>query len=636
MLISMAAILVAATVASPVHAVTFLQATFPQGEFGFSVADAGDVNRDGWPDLIVGAPMDNTRGLEAGRAFLWLGGPTLKAAPDLIFDDAIGLDRFGYAVAGIGDVNDDGYDDVAVGAPFNDTTGAEAGAVLIYYGGSRMNDGVDLALGGEIAGDNFGWSISRGVDLNGDDIDDFVVGAPYANAPSQDNGAAYLFLGSSGSVSNQPAQTFTGEIGLDNFGWDVCDVPDFRGDGVPSILIGAPHFGLNAGRAYLFYGASNGTPDATPDVVFPNTVGNEQYGFAVSRIGSFNSSSRTDVAIGAPGAYGDRGYVRVFYGSANPPAQPSHNQLIGGEDGGDRFGASITDVENFDGSGRDDFVVGAPGRDDPSADAGHLYLFSGGSSYTNASQGDRFVPTNPGGNPANDMYGTSISTTNGDLDGDGRSDLIAGSPFGNNSSGTVTGVAALLGSGSGIVPVASIPFRMSAGGFGEWILSFGGLAARAEGARLFTASGDRRLLAELGDGLALEGDALVATLPEGELAGVTEVELVLTVDGTTIARSFTIATLPARAVLHRAWPNPFNPTTQLRFELSSPAAFELYVLDSRGRRIRTLDRGDRGPGSYEVIFDGRDDMGRLLASGAYRAVLQTDTVRRTTSLLLLK
>lgn len=631
-----AALVVVLGAAPPLQgAVSYLQGTFPQGQFGFSVRDAGDVNRDGWPDLIVGAPLDDTRGLEAGRAFLWLGGPGLSVAPNLTFDDAIGLDRFGFAVAGIGDINDDGYDDVAVGSPYNDRSASDAGAVYVYYGGFIMNDTADLVLEGAVGGDNFGFSLSRAGDLTGDGIDDFLVGAPFANAPSQDNGAAYLFVGSSGTVSDQPARVFQGEIGGDNFGWSVSDVPDFRGTGVASFIVGAPHFGQDAGRAYLFHGATSGVPDAIADVTFTNAVGGEEFGFAVGHTGRFHSSSYTDVVIGAPGAFGDRGYVRLFYGSATPPALPTDDMQIVGEDGGDRFGASVADVVNFDGVGRDDLAVGAPGRDDPAIDSGHVYLFSGGSSYTVASQGDRFVPDNPVGSPADDLYGTSLSTVGGDLDGDGRGDIIVGAPEGNNASGTRTGVAALLGSGPGIVPVAGIPFRISDRA-GEWLLAFGGLAVRARQARLFAAAPGRPLLAELGRNLVPVADELVVTLPASALRGVAAVDLELLVDAGTIEQRFPLDVPGDRIVLHRAWPNPFNPSTRLRFELDSDEPFELYVTDARGRRVRTLLRGGGTPGTHDVVFDGRDGHGRLLASGIYRAVLEAGVVRRSTSLLLLK
>jgi hypothetical protein len=617
-------------------AVSYLQGTFPLGQFGYAVRDAGDVNDDGWPDLVVGAPRDNTRGLSAGRAFLWLGGSGLRVAADLILDDGTGEDQYGFSVAGIGDVNDDGYDDVAVGSPYQDRTGADAGSVFVYFGGPFMNATADLILDGAIAGDHFGWSVSHGGDLTGDGIDDFLVGAPHANQNAQDNGAVYLFVGSSGTVSTQPARVFVGEVGGDHFGWSVSDVPDFRGLGVGSILVGAPHTGLDAGTAYLFYGAAAGIPDATADVILRNNVGGEEFGFAVSHIGRFHDAGFTDVVVGAPGAFGDRGYVRVYYGESNPPAQPAADMTIAGQDAGDRFGAAAADVVNFDGAGRDDFVVGAPSRDQPAKDAGHVYLFHGGSTYTLASQGDAIAAGNPVGSPADDLFGTSVSTVGGDLDGDGRGDIIVGAPFGNDASGTSTGVAALVGSGSGIVPVANIPFHMTDVGEGLWQLVFGGFAARARTAVLYAVEVPGQPLARLGENLRATGETLVATLPVSSLQGVSEVELVLDVDGVAMSQRFAVAVPASRIVLHRAWPNPFNPATRLRFELASTQPFELYVVDARGRRVRTLQQGAGLVGAQEAVFDGRDDQGRLLASGAYRAVLEVGAVQRSTGLLLLK
>ena len=148
------------------------------GDFlGWSVAAAGDVNGDGYADVIVGAWANDTGGTNAGAVYVYFGGPTADAVADVtLFAEAPG-DVFGITVAGAGDVNGDGYDDVIVGATQNDAAGVNAGRAYVYFGGLGMDAVADLTLTGEAAGDNFGISVAAAGDVNGDGYDDVIVGA---------------------------------------------------------------------------------------------------------------------------------------------------------------------------------------------------------------------------------------------------------------------------------------------------------------------------------------------------------------------------------------------------------------------------------------------------------------------------
>ncbi len=615
---------------------SFLAGSDPGGQFGGDVSCAGDVNGDGIADWIVGAPRDDTAGTEAGRAFLWYGGSSIERAPDVTFSNGTGFDHFGHSVSGIGDVNDDGFVDVAVGAPLDDTTGAEAGAVFVYFGGTNMNSVVDRTLLGEQGGDNFGWAISCGVDLNGDlnDIDDFVVGAPGADTPSADAGAVYLFVGSA-AFSTTFARRYDGAIAGDNFGWDVECVADFRGIGVPSFLVGAPGFGLDAGRAYLYEGAVATLPDTVADVVFTNTIGDVEFGYAVASTGQFNADGLTDVVVGGPGRLGNRGYVRVYFGKAVPDAQPTADLEIVGELAGDRFGAALAHAGNALGSDRSDLLVGAPMRNAGAAMSGQAYLFAGGSSYTAASQGQDILPENPSSSVADDLFGTAVSSLGGDVDGDGFDELIIGAPGANAFDASVSGVAMLVGSDTGIVAVNEIPFRARPTGT-YWELSFGGIVARATDAQLVTVEPSPRELAILGGRLELIHGELVASIPAGELQGVHEVDLRTVIDGRARVDRFAVVVPELLLQLHRPSPNPFNPATRLRFDLARSGSVRLDVVDLRGRVVRTLVQDEREAGTHELVFDGRDAAGVHLASGVYRAVLSADGFRQSVSLILLK
>lgn len=169
--------------------------------FGFSVAGAGDLNGDGKADFIVGNPLDQFGGNRSGSAFVYSG-----ADGSLLFrkDGTSSGDQLGYSVAGAGDVNRDGHADFIIGAPFTDPAGlADAGSVYLYSGADGnllfSKDGAD--------GDNLGWSVAGAVagveqDVNGDGNPDFILGAPSAHHGPAGTGSAYVY-GSPGFVGHQ-------------------------------------------------------------------------------------------------------------------------------------------------------------------------------------------------------------------------------------------------------------------------------------------------------------------------------------------------------------------------------------------------------------------------------------------------
>ena len=166
--------------------------------FGSSVGTAGDVNGDGYADVIVGANGNDAGGLNAGRAYVYYGGPAADAVADLTLTGAAAGDFFGYSISGAGDVNGDGYADVIVGAYANDAGGADAGRAYVYFGGPSADATADLTLTGAAAGDNFGISVGTAGDVNGDGYADVIVGALLNDAGGVDAGRAYVYYGGPG------------------------------------------------------------------------------------------------------------------------------------------------------------------------------------------------------------------------------------------------------------------------------------------------------------------------------------------------------------------------------------------------------------------------------------------------------
>ncbi|MFB0516294.1 MAG: hypothetical protein ACETWG_06790, partial [Candidatus Neomarinimicrobiota bacterium] len=203
--------------------------------FGGSVSSAGDVNNDGYDDVIVGALGNDTGGIGAGRAYIYFGGTSIDNTADVIFTGEAAGDLFGYSVSSAGDVNNDGYDDVIVGANSNDAGGTWAGRAYIFFGGNSMDHTADVIFTGEAAGDHFGGSVSSAGDVNNDGYDDVILGACQNNAGGIYAGRAYIFLGGP-SMDNTAGVIFTGEAAMNYLGGSVSSAGDVNNDGYDDVI----------------------------------------------------------------------------------------------------------------------------------------------------------------------------------------------------------------------------------------------------------------------------------------------------------------------------------------------------------------------------------------------------------------
>ncbi|MCK5559872.1 MAG: FG-GAP repeat protein, partial [Thermoplasmata archaeon] len=165
--------------------------------------------------------------------------------------------NFGWSVANAGDVDNDNYDDVIVGAPAYDNN---RGGVRLYLGGSTMDGTIDITFTGAQTGDQFGFSIACAGDLNSDGYSDVIIGAPYNDGPSgtrTDAGAVYIYLCTPDTIGTLPAEAANyigyGKNAGDKFGWAVDRCEDINKDGEKNTVAGAPYFGTDDGKAYILY-----------------------------------------------------------------------------------------------------------------------------------------------------------------------------------------------------------------------------------------------------------------------------------------------------------------------------------------------------------------------------------------------
>jgi hypothetical protein len=337
------------------------------------------VNADGFADFIVGEYMCSAGGTYAGRAHLYLGGPAADSIPDLTMTGAAAYDYFGFSVGTAGDVNNDGYDDWLVGAMQNDAGGNDAGAVYLYLGGETPDATPDLVLVGAAANDLFGTTVGPAGDVNADDYDDFIVGARYNDAGGSNAGRVYVYFGGA-TLPKVPAWTLTGAAAGQQFGNSAGAAGDVNGDGYADVVVGAPGddvFGTDAGAAYVFFGGTS--PDAVADVTMYGATAFDYYGLAVGGAGDVNGDGYADWIVGAPlndTGGNDIGRAYVFWGGATPDAGP--DLALPGVAAADEFGHAVGTAGDVNGDGYSDVVVGAYRNDTAGGTAGAAYVFYGG------------------------------------------------------------------------------------------------------------------------------------------------------------------------------------------------------------------------------------------------------------------
>ncbi len=395
---------------------------------GYWTSGAGDVNGDGFDDVIVGALFHDGE----GRAFLFLGSPSgLSLSPAWSFACNQAGARCGETVSGAGDVNGDGYDDILVGAPYYDNGELDEGRAYLFQGSTLGPSATpDWMQEGNQAGAAFGFVSSAG-DVNGDGYDDVLVTAHFFDNTETDEGRAFLYLGSSAGLGTVPS--WSQETNQNNAVLIAFGAGDVNADGFDDILLGSRQYDSgepNEGKAFLHLGSPSG-PSVAPVWTAEANQSAASFGFITGSAGDVNSDGYGDVLILADSFSNPESAEGAAFVWLGGPSGKILQGIDGTPQNADwkvegeqaftflRWGGSVGD---FDLDGFGDVVVGAALYNAGQSQEGRVLIFRGSASGLE----DTPAWFAEGGVSFARLGWTAGGA--GDVNGDGAGDVLAGAP----------------------------------------------------------------------------------------------------------------------------------------------------------------------------------------------------------------
>jgi hypothetical protein len=386
-------------------------------QFSFAAAPVGDIDGDGFGDLAVGANVNDDLIQSGGKVYVYRGGAEYPTTPSLQYAGDLHRGYVGGAVAGGADLNGDGFDDWAVGAPGLGTDGLQPGQVYVFFGGQVPDAVPDLVLAGTVAGGQFGGAVCLIPDWDGDGYGDLAVGNPRAG-----DGEVAIYRGGIGGPGVTPDVVIHARADDLRFGKSLTFLPDRDGDGRDELLVGVPRSSEAvtwAGAVLLFAGSAN--LDTIPDLVFLGENAGDEFGYHLSAAGDADGDGVKDILVGAPfanaGGVTDAGRSYLFSGGAN--LDTVADLILSGVGFEERFGTSVSLGFDWNGDGWGDIAAGAPDRNTGGQYSGGVDIFFGGALL------DTLPDVVVAGSEPDLHLGTTV-VNGGDLLGSGTTTLCLG------------------------------------------------------------------------------------------------------------------------------------------------------------------------------------------------------------------
>ncbi len=455
-------------------AVTMAESNQSLSQYGYAVASAGDVNGDGYSDVVVGAYTFDNGETNEGATFIYLGSAAgiINAISATLQSDQIGA-QLGLSVSGAGDINGDGYSDVIAGANLYDNVETSEGAAFVYFGSSSGTNTTATILESNQANAQMGRGVGAAGDVNGDGYSDVIVGANFYMNVQSGEGAAFVFHGSPSGINTTAAATVESNQAGAYMGVSVASAGDVNGDGYSDVIVGASAYDngqADEGAAFVYHGSPTGINTTAAAMVESNQTA-AYMGVSVASAGDVNGDGYSDVIVGAS-AYDngqdDEGLAFVYHGSptginTTPAATVESNQADA------LMGFPVASAGDVNGDGYSDVIVGAQYYDNGQANEGAAFVHHGSPTGINTT-----AAATVESNQASAYMGISVASA-GDVNGDGYSDVIVGAWFYDN--GQVDEGRAFVYHGSpagiGITAVATIESNQAGALMGVSVSSAG-------------------------------------------------------------------------------------------------------------------------------------------------------------------
>ncbi|HUR65547.1 MAG TPA: integrin alpha, partial [Chitinophagaceae bacterium] len=356
---------------------------------GYSVSSAGDVNSDGYSDVIVGAYYYDNGQFNEGAALIYHGSATgVSSTPATLLEINQADANFGISVSTAGDVNADGYSDVIIGAWLYSNGQSNEGAAFVFHGSSTGINPVAISqMETNQATAWGGYSVSAAGDVNADGYSDVIMGAIEYDNSELNEGVAFIYLGSAAGIVITPSSQIESNEADARAGYSMASAGDVNGDGYSDVIIGIPDYDngqVNEGVALIFHGGpsgiiASGNPSNANSLLQSNQV-NASLGNAVSSAGDVNGDGYSDVIIGAlffDNGQTDEGAAFIYMGSAAGLSTTAAAQLESNQ--ASAYGGSAVSCGDVNGDGYSDIFVGAYFYDNPEANEGAVFIYNGSS-----------------------------------------------------------------------------------------------------------------------------------------------------------------------------------------------------------------------------------------------------------------